>query len=216
MRSFRLMLVVAALAGTFVASIPAVAIALNNGAMNGIDQPPPGTGIDDPDTPDLEGSYSVDNYLHDFYLSEWLEPSDDWVRNRWMWWNAAREQTLNNQSATKGLGTEVRIKNQDYYDFNNGVAGDKFNTNLPWTKRPENENALEEWIRGYTEVDMEIKDASKINKEVFYFWDIKVDSERIPTSSQPIFNSEIEYCDKNFDHCQYDQIGQFNKVVLQR
>lgn len=51
MRSFRLTLIAAALAGTFVASLPALAIALDNGATNGLDQFP-GGGIDVPDTPD--------------------------------------------------------------------------------------------------------------------------------------------------------------------
>jgi hypothetical protein len=200
------------LAGGLILAIAGTALAvLNAGERNGLDLNCCGwAGIDNPDG--LTGSYSVDNSWQDVYISEWAEPNHDWMRDRFMRWGAAAEQKLNNETGWRALDTEMRIHDQFFYNF----AGN-WNTNLPWSKAPEGENALEELLQGYTEVDMEVKDPWKINAAFDYFWDLQFDAEKPPEIARPDFYSEIEYCDKDFaSNCNFDVTGWFRKKVLQQ
>ncbi|HSW43095.1 MAG TPA: hypothetical protein VLM76_11355 [Patescibacteria group bacterium] len=180
-----------------------------SGQVNGRDLDGGGwTGNDNPDND--TGSYSVNNAWQNTYISEWSEPSDDWMRDRFMNWGAAAERKLNNESATHGLGTEMRIHDQLFYNYNGN-----FNTNLPFSKAPENEWWFEELSQGYTEVDMEIQEPRLINANFNYFWDIQIDSEKAPTAAQPHFYTEIEYCLNDFaTDCWHDVTGWFQKQAL--
>jgi hypothetical protein len=162
------------------------------------------------DSPGATGSYSVDNRLQDGYLSEWDEPSHDWARDRYnMWSQAVYNNVLVANKATKALGWQLSIINQNWYNYVN-----TFNTNLPFTKAPENENPLEEAAQGYTEVDTEIKDPSAVDWGVFYFIDYKIDSEQKATSNGPTFETEIEWCNKTYTTCNFDVTGVWTKSAL--
>ncbi|HYN50722.1 MAG TPA: hypothetical protein VES62_07335 [Thermoleophilaceae bacterium] len=148
---------------------------------------------------------------HNLILSEWVEPSHDWVRNKNLYWTQTAEDYLDANSATKAIEYEIRIHDQYYYNFVNS-----WSTNLPYSKAPENENWLEELQQGYTEVDMEQYTPSLINPQVYYFWDQAFDSEKTAISGWPDFYSEMEWCNKNYTGCYYDVTGWMNKKVLQQ
>lgn len=197
-------------AGIFSFLAVSAVLAVGNGATNGKDSACCGyTGNDNPDG--LQGSYAYLNGTHDLILSEWVEPSHDWVRNRYMWWTQTAKDYLNANSSTKAIDWEIRIHDQYYYNFVNN-----FNTSLPYTKAPENENWLEELAQGYTEVDMEQDVPSRISAETHYFWDQQFDSEKSATSTKPDFYSEVEWCNKSYTSCNYDVTGWMRKVVLQQ
>lgn len=159
------------------------------------------------DNPGATGSYSVDNTWQDFYLSEWSEPSHDWARDRYNRWSST---TYNNvlypQRNSKALGFQLTIVDQYWYNYTGSWA-----TNLPYTKAAENENPIEELLQGYTEVDTEINDPSRIVAGVNYYIDYQIDSERSP--SNPRFESEIEWCDKSYITCNWDITGVFYKTI---
>ncbi len=204
-RSIRLSLLAAFIA-LIVTSSPSVAgvwVGQDNGRdLNG------GGWIGNDNWDNVTGTYAPDNVWEDTYLSEWSEPGHDWMRDRFLKWGAAAEQKLNNESATKGLDTEMRIHDQFYYNF-----VDAWNSNLPFSKGPENENPAEELFQGYTEVDAEIQEPKLIDVNFNYFWDIKIDSEKAPLVGHPDFYTEIEYCDNNFNNCNHDVMGWFEKKV---
>jgi hypothetical protein len=189
----------------------AVAFAvLDNGVRNGLDSAC--CGWIGNDNPGAVGTYSVDNIWQDVYLSEWAEPKHDWVRDRFMKWGAAAEAKLNNESAQKGLGPEIRIHDQFFFNFTGN-----WQTNLPWSGAAASENAFEEFAQGYSEIDMEIQEPVKINAGFDYFWDIQVDAEKPPEPGKPDFWSEIEYCDNDFrSNCNWDETGWFEKKVQQQ
>lgn len=166
-------------------------------------------GIDNPDG--VTGSYSIDNNWQDFYLSEWTEPTHDWVRERFMLFHQNRIDKFAVDKNDKALDFEQQIKNQFYYNFTGA-----FNTNVPWTKAPEAENAAEELFQGYSEVDTEVKDIIKFVAEFNYFVDLKWDSEKSAIAGAPTFDSEVEYCNKFFLACNFDGTGRFSKKVLQQ
>jgi hypothetical protein len=192
-------------------SAAVVLAVMDNGERNGQDLNCCGWfGSDNPEG--KTGSYSVDNTWQDVWLSEWAEPKHDWVRDRFMRWNAAAEQKLNDESAQKGLGPEIRIHDQDYFNFTGN-----WNTNLPWSGAAVSENWFEEAVQGYTEIDLEIQEPVNIVKDFNYFWDIQVDAEKPPNAAKPEFYSEIEYCDNNFaSNCNWDVTGKFWKKILQQ
>lgn len=106
----------------------------------------------------------------------------------------------------------MRIHDQFFYNYTGN-----FNTNLPWSKAPENENWFEELQQGYTEVDMEIVDPWRIVAAFDYFWDLKFDSEKPAESAKPNVYPEIEYCNNDFaTNCNFDVTGWFQKKVLQQ
>ena len=111
----------------------------------------------------------------------------------------------------KGLDFEQRIKHQDYYNFDFA-----WNTNVPFTKAPENENFLEEWRSGESEVDTEVKDITRFVAEFNYFLDLRWDATLPAVVNAPKFESEVEYCDKFFFSCNWDVTGRFYKMVLQQ
>jgi hypothetical protein len=164
------------------------------------------TGWDNPDG--LTGTYSVDNVWQDFYLSEWNEPYHDWARDRWNRWGPTAEAKLNNESSSKGLGFQLTIIDQYWYNFTGN-----WNTNLPWSKGAENENVIEELIQGYTEVDTEIQDPVRINVNYNYYIDYQIDQERQVGYRYPVFYSEIEWCDNWFLACNYDLTGTFAQTT---
>ena len=158
----------------------------------------------------VTGSYAPDNIYQDLILREWDEPYHDWIDDKFNRWGQAAEDKLDAESATKGLGFELTVHNQWYYDFTNS-----WNTNLPYSKEPENENPIEEAQQGYTEVDTEIQEPYLINVSFNYFLSYQLDAERTPTSTQPDFYSQIEYCDNNFlTNCFHDDTGWLQKVTL--
>jgi len=197
-----------AVTSALVASI--VLAAVDNGTQNGLDSAvAPWLGKDNPDG--VTGSYSVDNGFQDATLREWIEPAHDWMKDGFMKWGAAAEAKLNNETNTRALGAEMRIHDQTFYNF----VGN-WNSNLPWSKGAEGENAAEELFQGYTEVDIEVKDPWKINAGFNYFWEIKIDSEKASTANTQ-FYTEIEYCNKDFaTNCNWDETGRFRKRVLQQ
>lgn len=189
--------------------LAAAALAVGNGAQNGED-------IDccgwiGTDSPGAQGSYSYINPTHDLILSEWIEPGHDWLRNRDMFWTQQAENKLDAETDSKTLTYELRIHDQFYYNFSNA-----FNTNLPWSKAPEGENAIEELAQGYTEVDMEQVDPWRININTNYFWDQRFDSEKASINGLPDIWSEVEYCNKQFNSCNFDETGWLNKKVNQQ
>ena len=198
---------VASLAGT------SVVLAAWTGQVNGRDLAINGwIGSDEPNNPPLQGSYSFDNIRQDGILKEWAEPTHDWVSNEFMRWGQAAKDKLNREADQKGLGIELTIDDQDFYDFN-GI----WNSNVPWSKGAENENAVEEFIQGYTEVDIEIQDPSRINVGVDYWTSYQIDAERDPTPTRPDFGINIEWCDNNFTtHCFYDAVSWWRKKQLVR
>lgn len=94
----------------------------------------------------------------------------------------ASEDKLNRETETRALGTEMRIHDQFFCNYTGN-----FNTNLPWSKAPANENWFEELLQGYTEVDMEMVDPWRIVAAFDYFWDLKFDSEKPAESAKPNF-----------------------------
>lgn len=187
-----------------------LAFAVGNGAQNGEDINCCGwTGNDNPDG--LQGSYAYVNPTHDLILSEWVEPSHDWLRNRDMIWTQQAENKLDAETDSKTLTYELRIHDQFYYNHSNA-----FNTNLPFSKAPEGENAIEELAQGYTEVDMEQVDPWRINVDQNYFWDQRFDSEKASINGLPDIYSEVEYCNKQFNSCNFDVTGWLNKKVNQQ
>lgn len=163
------------------------------------------------DAPGGQGSYAYVNATHNMILSEWGEPSHDWVRNQQMTWTQAAENKLDAETNTRTLTYEMRIHDQFYYNFTG-----QFQSNLPWSKAAEGENPIEEAIQGYTEVDLEQKDPFRINFGAFYFFDSQYDSEKASIAGLPDFVSEIEYCNKQFNSCNFDETGYMNKKVNQQ
>lgn len=164
------------------------------------------------DAPGAQGTYAYVNATHNMILSEWDEPSHDWVRNQQMTWTQLAEDKLDAETNTRTLTYEIRIHDQFYYNFTGG-----WNTNLPWSKGAEGENAFEELAQGYTEVDLEQVDPWRINFGAFYFFDAQFDNEKAAINGLPDFWSEIEYCNKDFaSNCNFDETGFMNKKVLQR
>lgn len=185
------------------------AVAVGNGAQNGEDLNC--CGWIGNDSPGAQGSYAYVNPSHNLRLSEWVEPAHDWIRNSNMVWTQAAEDKLDAETATKTLTYENRIHDQGYYNHVNN-----FNTNIPWSKAPEGENAIEEAFQGYTETDMEQVDPWRIDFGGVYFWDQQYDSEKAAIAGLPDFWSEIEYCNKQFNSCQFDETGWMEKKVLQQ
>lgn len=158
----------------------------------------------------VTGSYSVDNIHQQARISEWDEPSHDWVRDRLNRWGQEAENKLDRESDTRGLGMEMRIHHQDYYNFTGN-----WQTNLPWSGAAASENFIEEAEQGYTEVDTEIQHPAQIVVDVNYFIDYQVNSQTIGTTTRPDFWTEIEYCDNNFStNCNYDITGWFRKKFV--
>lgn len=56
-------------------------------------------------------------------LAEWDEPNDDWVYDRWNKWGQAAKDLFNAQWQDKGLGTQLRIADELYYNYT-GVDGE--------------------------------------------------------------------------------------------
>lgn len=203
-------LLVFAAAGVLTFVVASVVLAVGNGAQNGEDTGCCGwIGSDNPDG--QSGSYAYGNVTHNLILSEWAEPSHDWIRNRNMYWAQSTEDYLDANASTKTLTYEITIRNQYYYNW---VSG--FSTNLPYSKAPENENPIEELAQGYSEVDMEQYNPALINANFNYFWDQKFDSEKSAIAGEPDFYSTLEWCNKNFVSCFYDDTGWMNKKVLQQ
>jgi hypothetical protein len=185
-------------------------LALTNGTQNGRDTAgDPWYGDDNPD--DLQGSYAYNNSPHDLILNEWNEPGNDWIRNLDMDWSYDAAVKLNNETGTHALDYEIRIHDQYYYNFVNS-----WQTNLPISKAPENENWFEELNQGYTEVDMEQDDPYRIDNTGLYYWNQYFDSEKSAVSGAPQFYSEIEYCNKSYTGCNFDVTGKMHKKVLMK
>ena len=190
-----------------------VVLAVGGGAQNGQDVNCCGwIGNDNPDG--LTGTYAYVNETHNMILSEWEEPSHDWVRNNNIIWTQAAEDKLDRETGTRTLTYEQRIHDELYYNY----AGNA-NWNLPLSKAPENEVWWEEWRcqpDGCTEVDSEQVDPWRINVNTWYFIDLQFDAEKAAVAGLPDFYSELEYCDKGFVNCNWDITGWMNKKVLQR
>lgn len=209
-RSGSAALVSLALAAGLTLATAAVVLAVDNGAQNGQDINCCGwIGNDNPDG--VTGTYAYVNETHNMILSEWVEPSHDWVRNNNIIWTQAAEDKLDRETGSKTLTYEQRIHDQFYYNY----AGN-WNSNLPLSKAPENENWFEEQNQGYTEVDAEQVDPWRIAVNTWYFIDLQFDSEKPAIAGRPDFYSEIEYCDKNFVNCFFDVTGWMEKKVLQQ
>lgn len=207
-----------ALGAVLALGISNVVIAVDNGTTNGFDSELNGwNGLDNPDG--VTGSYSIDNNWQDFYLSEWLEPKHDWLKERFMLFHQNRIDLFWTDRNDRGLDTEVRIgsanPDQDYYDRIANASGG-FNTNMPFTKAPEDEDPIQERFQGYSETDMEMKDIVKFKAEFNYFWDTQWNSQKSSIAGHPVFNTEIEYCNKFFIDCRFDGTGRFFKKVNQQ
>jgi hypothetical protein len=186
------------------------ALAVGGGAQNGEDTSCCGwTGSDNPDN--ASGSYSYGNVTHNLILSEWVEPTHDYVRNKNMIWAQSTEDYLDSQASTRALDYEIRIHDQTYYNFVN-----TWQTNLPWSKAPEAESWIEELDQGYTEVDMEQDNPGLINANFNYFWDQRFDSEKTAIANAPWFWSELEWCNKIYHPCYFDYTGSMRKKVAQQ
>jgi hypothetical protein len=185
------------------------ALAAWGGAVNARDRADGGwIGNDDPDN--VRRPHGPDSVWQDLSLAEWDEPSHDWVYDRWNRWGQAATALFNAEWQVKGLGTQLRIADQFYYNYT-GVA----NWNYPYSKVPENENPLEELIQGYTEVDGEINNPNTIIGGYNYFIDYRFDSEKIAVAGSPTFNSDLEWCDNFFLSCEpIDRTGMMRKVAL--
>jgi hypothetical protein len=208
--SRRLLVVFVAAATLSFVGVSAV-LAVGGGAQNGEDTGCCGwTGADNP-APGTQANFSYANVTHNLILSEWIEPSHDWVRNRTMIWSQGPEDYLDANASNRALDYEIRIHDQFYYNF---VAN--WSTNLPISKAPENENPIEELAQGYTEVDMEQYDPALINANVHYFWDQQFNSEKTAIPQWPDFYSEVEWCTKSFALVEYDVTGWMEKKVDQQ
>jgi hypothetical protein len=200
-----------AFAGAAALSVVAVsvAVAVGGGAQNGLDTFINGwIGLDDPG---VQQDWSYNQVEHDFILSEWVEPSHDWVRTREMVWSFAAATKLNNISATRNLEFAVKIENQSYY---NGI--NNWNTNAPFSKAPEGSSFAEEAADGYTEVEMEMIEPHRTTNGVFYFWDQQFDSEKAAVAGAPTFRSQLENCNEFWGDCFTDETGWMRKKVLQQ
>lgn len=199
-----------AIAAVIAATTASLVLGVDNGAQNGLDSAVGGwLGDDNPN--DDTGSYSVDNGFQDATLREWLEPHHDWMKDGFMKWGAAAETKLDNETDTRALDAEMRIHDQFYYNYTGN-----WNSNLPWTKGAEGENAIEELRQGYTEVDIEMSDPWRINAGFSYFWEIEINSEKKSTATNK-FYTELEYCNKDHaSNCNFDVTGYFRKKVLQQ
>lgn len=165
-------------------------------------------GNDNPDN--VRRPHGPDSVWQDLSLGEWDEPNHDWVYDRFNKWGQAAKDLFNAQWQDKGLGTQLRIADQFYYNYT-GVA----NWNYPYSKNPENENPIEELAQGYTEVDGEINEPNKIVVGNNYFIDYKVDSEKKAIAGSPTFNSDLEWCNNFFLGCDpIDRTGMMRKVAL--
>lgn len=203
-------LVSAGLAAALTVFAAAAVLAVGNGAQNGQDVNCCGwIGNDNPDG--LTGSYAYVNETHNMILSEWNEPSHDWVRNNNIIWTQAAEDKLDRDTCCRTLTYEQRIHDQFYFNYTGNA-----NWNLPLSKVPENENWFEEQQQGYTEVDAEQVDPWRINVNTWYFIDLQFDSEKPSIAGRPDFYSEIEWCDKNFVNCFFDVTGWMERKVLQQ
>jgi hypothetical protein len=196
-----------ALAGLAVGAV----VAVDNGTVNGRDLSTWPGGNDNPDG--LTGSYAYYSVTHNALLKEWLEPDNDRYRDENMYFPAAAEQKLNNETNTRFLTFEQNIQHQDYYN----LAGCCYTTNLPHTNNPTADGWFEEWQQGYSETEMELRDVYLINTGVYYYLDIEWDSQTAATSSGPKFWTELEWelkacCDPDI---RFDQTGEFKKNVLQ-
>lgn len=210
MRIRRWSLSVAAAAALSV-SFVGPALALDGGAMNGQDVPAH-NGVDNPDG--VTGSYAFNNVTQLTYLKEWLESHHDGFREANMSWSVAAENKLDDECDNRFLTFEKRILDQFYYDLH---GSGNYTTNLPLTQGPESENGVEEANQGYSEFDAESKNCQNINQGTFYWLEFEIDSEKTPTSSRPVFYSELEWCDDlNPFVCNFDVTGRFEKEVLQR
>lgn len=191
------------------------AVALPNGSQNGSD----GNNACDfcNDNPLGEtGSYSHNNGQHDFLLLEWNEPYHDKFREQDMQWGAAAETKLDNECDDHYLTFEQRIHDEYYYNLKKPVS---YGSNLPLTSPPESENPLEDPFQDYEEFDTESRDCEDILQNTIYYLNIKIDAEKPPTSSEPKFWSELEWCEAGgipWDNCKYDYTGRFKKKVLQQ
>lgn len=194
---------------TFALASIVVANHYNSGQINGQDLFGSG-GVDESDN--FESScWSPDNVRQNTYLREWLEPTHDWFYNNYNRWSASRKTCLDQSNATKALGIEMRTHDQYYYNYTG-----TFNTNFPYSKAPENENPAEELAQRYTEVDMEVVNPNNIVAGRDYYMNLQWDSEKTPSGGRPDFYTEIEWCNKTYTSCSWDETGWFEKPHAQR
>lgn len=187
--------------------------AIDNGDNNGYDGNNYCSFCDDNPYDDT-GTYSVNNGQHDFMLKEWVEPHYDKLREQDMQWGASAETKLNNECVDRFLTFEQRIKDQYYYGLKMPVV---YGTNLPVDGGPASENIPEELIQGYSEFDTESHECQLIQQNTIYFLQFRVGSERYPSTTEPDFHSEIEWChDINPFDCKHDETGRFRKKVRQK
>lgn len=190
-------------------SVSLVTAAVGNGTKNGEDAAGWPGGIDGPG---IQQDWSYSQIAHNLILSEWIEPSHDWVRNRAMDWSSAAENKLDSISSTRSLEYAIKIRDQFYY---NGINSG-FNTNLPYSKAPEGSSFPEEAVDGHTEIEMEQNNPSLISDVTVYFWDQQFDSEKSAIATAPTFWSAMENCNKSWNDCFTDNTGEMRKKVLQR
>lgn len=185
-----------------------VALAWTNGDLNGSDSCCDWPGADDNGT-DGTGSYCYYNVYHDAILKEYNEPLSDKVRDKYIRFSSTTEQLLNDQADNKVLTFEQNISDQYNYNWNTSYV-----TSLPHTGPPAGETFYEEWLQGYTETDMELRDTSVLDANVDYFHELHYDSERVPPAGQPTFNSECEWENMGGGGLNWDVTGTFRKDVL--
>lgn len=186
-----------------------LALAVGGGADNARDQSVSGWIGDD--APGIEQFWAYNSVTHDFILSEWVEPSHDWVRTRNMDWSYASADYLNQISSYRNLEFSVKITNETYY---NGI--NNWTTNAPYSKAPEGSSFAEEAIDHYTEVEMEMINPYLISNTAVYYWDQQFNSERTAISTAPKFSSQLENCNELWGDCFYDETGWMRKKVLQQ
>lgn len=164
------------------------------------------------DDPGIIQDWAYHSATHDFVLTEWLEPSHDWVKTRDMDWSFEAATKLNEISDTRNLEFAVKISDETYY---NG-RDDNFFTNTPWSKAPEGSTFFEEAWDEYTEVEMEMIEPHLIDNGSVYFWDQQFDSEKSAVAGAPTFSSQLENCNEFWGDCKYDETGWMRKKVLQQ
>lgn len=204
---------------TFAAVVFALALAITlasvavahhlDGVTNGVDAAGSG-GNDNPDAYE-NTCWSPSNSRQDAYLTEYLEPTHDWFRNSANRWSLSRKTCLDQSNPTKALGVEARTHHHGFYNYTGS-----FLTNFPYSKAPENENPAEEIAQRYTEVDMEVVNPNNIVADRDYYLHLRWDAERSPFNDQPDFYTEIEWCNKSYTSCSWDETGWFEKPHSQQ